>query len=77
MLVEVQLPEAAGPAGEALGAFSSAAYFRSLSTRRLGRVLLSAAELPSTQGLVQHNHGALPDGTVVVVDRQSAGRGLS
>ncbi|KAK9835207.1 hypothetical protein WJX81_005751 [Elliptochloris bilobata] len=71
--VHVQVgPAAAGKAGPGLDAD---AYFGALQTRALGGVLLAAAELPSTQTLLQDNAALVPDGAVAVANRQVAGKG--
>ncbi len=44
-------------------------------TRVMGRVLLAAGVLGSTQQLVRGHGSALGDGVVVVADRQSGGMG--
>ena len=62
----------AGAGGSALDAPS---FFAALTTRRLGRVLLSAPALPSTQALLQGTGARAPDGAVAVADAQSAGKG--
>jgi hypothetical protein len=46
-----------------------------LGTAQLGQTLLSAAQLPSTQTLLQTNAQHFPDGTVCVADVQSGGKG--
>ena len=55
--------------------FDAAAVMQQLNTVQLGRTLLSAARLPSTQTLLQRNAQHLPDGTVCVADVQSGGKG--
>ena len=53
----------------------AAPFFAALTTRRLGRVLLSADELPSTQALLQGAAVRAPPGLVVVASTQTAGKG--
>lgn len=55
--------------------FSVPAYFEALQSKVLGRVVLSSAQLPSTQSLLQDNRDTLPDGILCVVDQQTAGKG--
>jgi BirA family biotin operon repressor/biotin-[acetyl-CoA-carboxylase] ligase len=56
--------------------FDRAAFEAALRTRRLGRTLAARAELGSTNDAAWDALGlGAPDGTVVVADRQSAGRG--
>lgn len=55
--------------------FDVAAFSRRLRSRRLGRVLLAAAELGSTQEVARSYGQLLGDGVAVVADRQTAGRG--
>lgn len=56
--------------------FDTAAFAELLDDKRLGRTLLSAAQLPSTQTLLQTNARLFPDGTVCVADVQSGGKGV-
>ncbi|PNH09182.1 hypothetical protein TSOC_004209 [Tetrabaena socialis] len=58
-------------------AFDAAACSRLLAgrTRAMGRVLLCAADVGSTQELLQAHGGVLGDGAVVVADRQTSGKG--
>ena len=58
-----------------MATFKAAEYFGQLSTSTLGQAVLVAADLPSTQNLMQELAKALPDGTVCIADRQTAGRG--
>jgi biotin--protein ligase len=62
-------------AADRCGSWDPRLYFDALGTAALGRVLLTAAALPSTQTLVQDNVARLPDGLVVVADRQLGGKG--
>ena len=59
--------------------FDARAYFACLRTRRDGKQLLTAKELPSTQNLIQENAAAVPPavppGVVCVADLQVNGRG--
>ncbi|KAK9816792.1 hypothetical protein WJX72_005169 [[Myrmecia] bisecta] len=55
--------------------FDSQLYFSRLQTQKLGCVLLSAAQLPSTQTLLQENAVRIPDGAVCVADKQVSGKG--
>ena len=48
--------------------FQPANFYQDLQSRLLGSVLLTAAQLPSTQTLLQDNPGLLPDGIVCVAD---------
>ncbi|KDD73830.1 hypothetical protein H632_c1802p0 [Helicosporidium sp. ATCC 50920] len=57
------------------GSFDSGAYFAHLTSERLGRVVLQAEELPSTQTLLLDWSQRLSDGAVCVADRQGSGRG--
>jgi BirA family biotin operon repressor/biotin-[acetyl-CoA-carboxylase] ligase len=64
--------EPAGPAPT----FDRAAFDRHLATRRLGRTLIARAEVGSTNDVAWEALAAgVPDGAVVVADRQTAGRG--
>ena len=57
-------------------AFDRTRFERSLATRRLGRTLIARAEAPSTNDLAWDALASgAPDGTVVVADAQSRGRG--
>ena len=53
----------------------AAPFFAALTTRRLGRVLVTADELPSTQALLQSAAGRAPPGLIVVAASQTAGKG--
>lgn len=55
--------------------FDAADFMQQLGTAQLGQTLLSAAQLPSTQTLLQTNAQHFPDGTVCVADVQSGGKG--
>ena len=55
--------------------FDAADFMQQLATAQLGQTLLSAAQLPSTQTLLQSNAQRFPDGTVCVADVQSGGKG--
>lgn len=71
-------PEAGAAAhacGGACGAFDAASFHAALTTRVLGRVLLTAAATASTQVVVQENSARLPDGLVFVADKQMGGKG--
>jgi biotin--protein ligase len=61
--------------GAAAATFRPAPYFAALGAAALGRVVLAAGALPSTQAVVQGNPGKLPDGALVLADRQLGGRG--
>lgn len=56
-------------------AFQPGSYFPRLSTKVLGTVGLFSPSLPSTQEFVKTHSGLLPDGTVVVADIQTVGKG--
>ena len=58
-------------------AFDVGAYFASLRTRRDGRTVFTARELPSTQNLMQAEAAAatIPPGIVCIADIQRSGRG--
>ena len=66
-------------------AFDATAYFAELgdggvensasTSSPLGRMLLTAAAVSSTQEVVQENAVLLPDGLVFVADRQASGKG--
>ena len=62
--------------GSAGGAFDDRLYFEHLGVATLGRVLLHAEQLPSTQTLLQSNSRLLTDGLVCIADVQRAGKGL-
>jgi len=65
----------AQPAVEESGDFSSALYFSRLKAEtRIGRVLIHAEEMESTQVLVSQTP-ACDDNVVCVADRQTSGRG--
>jgi Biotin/lipoate A/B protein ligase family len=53
----------------------AAPFFAALTTRRLGRVLVTARKLPSTQALLQSAAGRAPPGAVAVAATQTAGKG--
>ena len=59
--------------------FDASAYYSRLRTRRDGRALLTARELPSTQNLISdnaaHAPGSLIPGAVCVADAQVSGKG--
>jgi len=55
--------------------FSTASYLAALTARRVGTLVIGAGEISSTQTFVQQNAHLLPDGTVVVADRQGTGKG--
>jgi len=50
-------------------------FFAQLTTEELGRVLLQAEVIPSTQPFLQAAQGFLPNGAVVVAQRQNQGKG--
>ena len=62
--------------GSAGGAFDAHLYFGHLGVATVGRVLLHAEQLPSTQTLLQSNSRLLTDGLVCIADVQRAGKGL-
>lgn len=53
----------------------SAAVFKHLSSRRMGRALLSTPSIPSTQEFMRQHTSVLPDGAVLVADQQTKGKG--
>ena len=59
--------------------FDASAYYSRLRTRRDGRALLTARELPSTQNIISdnaaHAPGSLIPGAVCVADAQVSGKG--
>lgn len=57
-------------------AFDRDVFARALTTRRMGRTLIARASVESTQDVAWEALSAgLPDGTTVVADRQTRGRG--
>ncbi|KAK9826011.1 hypothetical protein WJX74_005389 [Apatococcus lobatus] len=64
-----------GAAEHSEATFKAAVYLEQLPTSTLGQVVLVAADLPSTQNPMQELAKVLPDGTVCIADRQTAGRG--
>lgn len=57
------------------GSLDQATYASLLTTDRLGRALVTAAELPSTQDFLMQSAQHLPQGVVCVADVQTKGRG--
>jgi hypothetical protein len=55
--------------------FDAAAYAAALSTRQLGRLLLATPSIASTQEFMRRHAGVLPEGTVLVAERQTSGKG--
>lgn len=55
--------------------FSAPTFHQHLGTAVLGHTLLTAAQLHSTQTLLQDNRALLPDGVVCVADVQTTGKG--
>ena len=55
--------------------FRSELVTQQLRTSSTGRLLLSCAEISSTQTFLQENMRSFPDGTVCVADAQTAGKG--
>jgi hypothetical protein len=66
---------AGGACNPPCGSFSPERFFSLLHTETLGRVLLTAGEVQSTQAVVQAGLTKLPDGIVFVADRQMGGKG--
>eukprot|EP00899_Mesostigma_viride_P002884 jgi/Mesvir1/12597/Mv17926-RA.1 len=56
-------------------AFDTQLYMNSLTTSKLGRTLLLAGRLPSSQTFLQDNGDMLPTGCVCLADTQVAGKG--
>eukprot|EP00887_Chlorella_sp_A99_P000364 scaffold13.g364.t1 len=71
----LQFHEAAGADAATCGAFQPRAYFAALRSSVLGRVLMTAESIGSTQEVVQENAARLPDGLLFVADRQAGGKG--
>jgi len=63
------------PLAAAGSAFDAAAYFAALRSTSVGHVLLAAGTMASTQEYARAAAGRLPDGAVLLADRQSSGRG--
>ncbi|GMH45834.1 hypothetical protein BSKO_13797 [Bryopsis sp. KO-2023] len=63
----------AGTAGQSK--FDIKRYHEQLSTSILGTTLLTAAEIPSTQDFLRNSISTWPDGTAIVADSQTAGKG--
>ncbi|GBF94770.1 hypothetical protein Rsub_07653 [Raphidocelis subcapitata] len=65
--------------GDAAGAppqgFDASAYSSALSTRELGRLLLATPCIASTQEFMRRHAAVLPEGTVLVAERQTSGKG--
>jgi hypothetical protein len=59
------------------GDLDHGAYSSALSTRQLGRLLLSARSMGSTQEFLRRHAAVLPEGAVVVADRQTSGKGAA
>jgi hypothetical protein len=55
--------------------FNVARYFGGLEAAVLGRLVLAAEAITSTQTIIQDNVVALPDGTLCVADKQIGGKG--
>ncbi len=55
--------------------FDVARYYGSLDTTVLGRLVLAADAITSTQTIIQDNVAALPDGTLCIADKQIGGKG--
>lgn len=64
-------------ATSACGTFDPSTFYSTLSTKEMGRVLMRTSESVSTQSIVQENVPKLPQGAVIVSDRQVGGRGRS
>jgi hypothetical protein len=54
----------------------TATVFQHLSTQHMGRVLLSTPSIPSTQEFMRLHSSVAPDGTVLVADQQTQGKGV-
>lgn len=54
---------------------NSSTVFQHLSTRHMGHVLLSSPSIPSTQEFMRMRTSVLPDGSVLVADQQTKGKG--
>ncbi|KAL3845565.1 hypothetical protein ACJIZ3_002968 [Penstemon smallii] len=63
--------------GKEEDAFGIDSYLNSLSTNRLGKLLIYSPKLASTHDVVSHNFCELPIGAVCVADVQFKGRGRS
>lgn len=53
----------------------TAAVFKHLKTQRMGHSLLSTPSISSTQEFMRQHTSVLPDGTVLVADQQTGGKG--
>lgn len=76
---EVTLVRGDDSSRDGASTFDASAYYSRLRTRRDGRALLTARELPSTQNLISDNAadapGSLIPGAVCVADAQVSGKG--
>ena len=76
---EVTLVRGDDSSRDGASTFDASAYYSRLRTRRDGRALLTARELPSTQNIISdnaaHAPGSLIPGAVCVADAQVSGKG--
>lgn len=56
--------------------FSGEVFVSALSTKVLGKTLLSTSLIPSTQTLLRQHFAKFPDGTICVADVQTSGKGI-
>lgn len=54
---------------------NTSAVFKHLTSQRMGHVLLSTPSIPTTQEFMRMHTSVLPDGTVLVADQQTKGKG--
>lgn len=64
-----------GAAAAALSQFDGQRFMSHLSSSSMGHVLLTAADINSTQQFLQQHSAAFGPGCVMVADRQSSGKG--
>ena len=55
--------------------FNARRFMSQLHSSSLGHILLTAADIPSTQEFMRRHGTKLADGVVMVADRQSSGKG--
>ncbi|KAI8471829.1 MAG: hypothetical protein J3K34DRAFT_384539 [Monoraphidium minutum] len=57
------------------GGLNAGAFAAALATRQMGRLLLATPSIASTQEFMRRHSAVLPEGAVLVADRQTSGKG--
>lgn len=63
------------PDAQCTDSFDAVAYSSALATRHMGQLLLSTPTVASTQDFMRRHGSVLPEGSVLVADKQTSGKG--